>query len=214
MQNLDPPYDPGGRSWRSRLSGLCRSLEDLAHRLREGVSRVVSQAVADAVQDTVRELWGRLVTTPAPAPAPQPSRWDRPSWNDAHDEPEGWHRFGQDQEEENLFRPGSRGSSRLVEELDDDPDDDPDEVPDTTRKPNSSRWPEALAAGLQATAWWLRRRGRLSMLTAIGVGVTSALTTFVLGPVAVAGVALAGSALALFRVTRFAGKIGSFPAFD
>ena len=46
----------------------------------------------------------------------------------------------------------------------------------------SQRWHEALAVGVQAAAWWLRRqRGPVSLLTALTVGTIAGLAILV-GP--------------------------------
>src|SRR4051812_11238629 len=101
MHALDPPFDAGGRSLRDRLRGLCRSLEDVAGRLRESVARVVSQTVADVVQDAVRDLWARLVAAPPLAPRlPDPKR--HAAWRDSPEDGEdagGWNPFGKEPDE-------------------------------------------------------------------------------------------------------------------
>ena len=44
----------------------------------------------------------------------------------------------------------------------------------------AAHWPAAVACGLQAAAWWLRRRAtRCSVLSAVGVGLAFALAVYV-----------------------------------
>jgi hypothetical protein len=61
---------------------------------------------------------------------------------------------------------------------DDEPryDDDPEPASSQQNEPRAGRWGRAMAAGLQAAAWWLRRRpGQVSLLAALAVGAVAGL---------------------------------------
>ena len=70
-------------------------------------------------------------------------------------------------------------------------------------KPSPSRLPSAIAVGFHTTLWWLRRRvSRFPVLTAIVIGLLTALATYVGGPVAAAAMGLAGSAFNLMSLAE------------
>ena len=68
--------------------------------------------------------------------------------------------------------------------------------------PEPTRLRRALAEGLQAASWWLRRGGRFPVLTALSAGLVVVLASYTGGPLAGAGVALAGSALGLVSLAH------------
>jgi hypothetical protein len=172
--------------WLGRhLGRLNRVLSSLGDRLREAVS----EAVGASVDGAVREAVHGLLDGPASPPPLRPPRrgppsaqaplWDRPvEYRGPPERPYGepW----QDHPSEGSYRDWEEG----------DAGDEPEPEP-----PRPSRWPAALAAGLQAAAWWLRRAARPTLLAAAGAGLLAALTAWAWGPLALAG--LAGSALAL-----------------
>jgi hypothetical protein len=62
---------------------------------------------------------------------------------------------------------------------------------------------QALAVGLHTTLGWLRRKvGRYPVLTALAVGLLTALATYLGGPLAAAAVSLAGSAWNLLSLAE------------
>ena len=64
--------------------------------------------------------------------------------------------------------------------------------------PEPARWYRALAAGLEAAAWWLRRTvGKPSLVAALAIGLIFAGLAWLVGP------HLAGSALALAALAGF-----------
>jgi hypothetical protein len=170
--------------WLGRhLGRLNRALSSLGDRVREAVSEAVGASVDGAVREAVR---GMLDGPASPPPLRPPRRgppsaqaplWDRPdeySGPPERDYGEPW--------QDNPYEPSHH----------DWEESDSGEAP---QPPRPSRWPAALAAGLQAAAWWLRRAGRPTLLAAAGAGLLAALTAWAWGPLALAG--LAGSALAL-----------------
>jgi hypothetical protein len=83
-------------------------------------------------------------------------------------------------------------------------------VPNGEPAPEPIRLRRALAEGLRAASWWLGRGDHYSVLTALSAGLVVVLASYAGGPLAGAGVALAGSALGLLSIgqgtlTAFAG---------
>jgi hypothetical protein len=162
------------------LSGHIDRLRDtlgaLGERLRAAIAQAIGGTVAGAVQDAVYLL---LEIPDESSSRPSHDRSLRPAWRGTEDEGWPWH-----------------------EDRDDRDDDTPREEiygSGTAAVPaGRGRWGAALAVGCQAAAWWLRREaGRFAGLKAVGVGLLSALTAYVAGPVVVAGLCLAHSALSL-----------------
>ena len=169
--------------WLGRhLGRLNRALSSLGDRIREAVSAAVGSSVDGAVREAVRGLLDGPASPPLRPPRRGPPSAQTPLWDrsDEYGGPperpygEPW----QDDPYEGSYRGWEAGDSG--------------EEPEP---PRPSRWPAALAAGLQAAAWWLRRAARPTLLTAAGAGLLAALTAWAWGPLALAG--LAGSALAL-----------------
>jgi hypothetical protein len=173
----------GGRLLTRHLHRLCQSLEALAGRVRAAVAETLSNCVSGAVREAVEAALSGSPEPPGRAPSPYPaptsalrsSTWwhdpDRPEWEDGdpYDEP---------QEEYGAPGPGARAEGTPLP---------------------SPRWRSALAAGLQAAAFWLRRwpAARLPWPWAIGLGVVAGAAVYLGGPPVALGVGLAGSALGL-----------------
>ncbi|HVS38480.1 MAG TPA: hypothetical protein VMS17_23175 [Gemmataceae bacterium] len=182
------------RSLSAHLDRLRDTLERLHGRLREAVAEAVGGSVASTAQDAVREA----LVHPAVAPVEnsrsfrRPSRpWDEPNYHDP------W--AARDEDYYSAYRQEHRYDEEPNPyEADDQADEPSSSKQAQASRSRSSRWGLALAAGCQATAWWLQRqKGRFAALAALGVGLTSAVAAYVAGPVLAAGAGLAGSALAL-----------------
>jgi hypothetical protein len=160
------------RALSGHLDRLRDTLGTLGERLRQAITLAVGGTVAGAVQDAVRLL----------LEAPEAPPWERPayrSWRDPEEEDETWY-----------DPPDERGAEAPQSVVGDERPAAPAD--------RRARWGQALAVGCQAIARWLRRQsGRLAGLQALGLGVVSALTAYLAGPVFVAGVCLAHSALSL-----------------
>jgi hypothetical protein len=169
------------------LTRLSETLETISERLREAVSAAVGEAVAGIVRETIRSVLADrpTVLTSSERYAPSPGQ-RRPLWTRPHE-----------MDEEPWF---------------DDPDgyppDDYNEAAppaprdDTTSAP--SRLTRSIAVGFQTTLCWLRGRvGRFPVLTAISVGLLTALATYLGGPLAAAAVGLAGSAFGLLSLAEW-----------
>src|SRR5262249_36725146 len=184
--------DPGCRWLANRLNRLRRTLEGLYDRLREAIAVAVARAAAAA-----RRGGGPPARAGPPPPRPpHPPRRNfapSPGWRDTDDEYDELRRW-----EENLDddqEPEGRGEARS----------------DAAAKepaPEPTRLRRALAEGLQAAGWWLRRGGRFPVLTALGAGLAVLWASYFGGPLAGARVRLAGSALGLLSLGQ--GTLAAF----
>jgi hypothetical protein len=184
MPSIRSMIDPGRRLLARHLTRLSDTLETFGARLREAVSSAVGETVSGIVRETVRAV---LAEQPTVAPAserffqrPRPPRplWERP--DDLQDEP--WF------DDPESYPP------------DEDAVPPPNGAEDTA---DPSRWPRAIAVGFHTTLCWLRRRvGRYPVLTAVAVGLLTALATYAGGPLAAAAVGLAGSAFSLLSLAE------------
>src|SRR5262245_9799775 len=181
--------DPGCRWLAKHLNRLRRTLEGLYDRLREAIAVAVARAAEDAVREGVHAL---LMDTPPPSPPDYPrSHFTPPGWRD--DEEDELRRWEENLDHEQEPRDRSEPSAQVP----------PDEQ---TAEPTRLR--RALAEGLQAAGWWLRRGGRFPLLTALGAGLVVLWASYFGGPLAGAGVALAGSALGLLSLGQ--GTLAAF----
>jgi hypothetical protein len=160
--------DPGSRWLARHFQRLRRSLEALYDRLREAIAVAVARAAEDAVREGVHAL---LADTPPLSPPDYPHRNFAPSpaWRDPNDPDEELRRW-----EENLdndYPAASRGDVGAR-----GPADEPSVEPTRLRR--------ALAEGLQAASWWLRRGGRFPVLTALSAGLVVVLASYIGGPLA------------------------------
>jgi hypothetical protein len=184
MSSLRSLVGAGAGSLARRIDRLRNTLHLLSEKLREAVSTAIGQEVAEAVRDVVFTM----LTGPPNAPdfadrrAP-PYHQTRSLWNPTQESEED---YWQD-----AWNERSTGYREIEEKR------SPNNV---TKGPNrrKARWCHSLAAGLEAGAWWLRRRaGRLPVLAAFVAGLTTALLACTAGWWFAAAVGLAGSALGL-----------------
>src|SRR5262249_40828922 len=165
---------------------LRRTLDGYSARMREAIAVPVARAAEDAVREGVHAL---LADTPPLSPP------DYPRSNFA---PPGAWRSPEDPDDE---------LRRWQEDLDDDYADsarsEPEPpVPTGEPSPEPTRLRRALAEGLQAASWWLRRGDHFSVLAALGAGLVVVLASYAGGPLAGAGVALVGSAFGLMGLAH------------
>jgi hypothetical protein len=190
--------DPGSRWLARHFSRLRRSLEALYDRLREAIAVAVARAAEDAVREAVS---GLLADTPPLSPPDYATR-NFPSaagWREPDDVDKELRRWEENLNDDYAAAASSEAGPRV-------PADEP--------SPEPTRLRRALAEGLQAASWWLRRGGRFPVLTALGAGAVVVLASYTGGPLAGAGVALAGSALGLMSfahaVHTGAGALAAF----
>jgi hypothetical protein len=160
------------------LDRLRHTLDTLSERLREAISTAVGETVAGVARETMRADLAELA--PVMASYEQffhPSHSSQPLWMRPEElEEEPW--FDDPSVEEDIPPPRAIDSNR-----------------------RSSRWPPSIAIGLHTTLWWLRRRvGKFPVMTAVSVGLLTAMATYAGGPLAAAAVGLAGSALGLLSI--------------
>jgi hypothetical protein len=176
--------DPGGRRLARHLNRLSDTLESFGRRLRDAVSSAVGETVSGIVRETVRALLDERPSVPASSERFTPSsQYRHQSWAGADDpDQEPWF---------------------------DDPEDYPGQDNDVSSfdrqrtTGNPAHLPRAIAIGLQTTISWLRRSvGRFPVITAIAVGLLTALATYAGGPLAAALVGLAGSAFNLLSLAE------------
>src|SRR5262249_29449721 len=184
--------DPGCRWLAKHLNRLRRTLEGLYDRLKEAIAVAVARAAEDAVREGVHAL---LADTPPLSPPDYPrSHFTSPSgWRDTDDEFDELRRWEETRDGEQ--EPGGRS--------------EPSPQAHTSEEPaEPTRLRRALAEGLQAASWWLRRGGRFPLLTALGAGLAVLWASYFGGPLAGPGVALAGSALGLLSLGQ--GTLAAF----
>src|SRR5262245_31037191 len=183
--------DPGCRWLAKHLSRLCRTLEGLYDRLREAIAVAVARAAEDAVREGVHAL---LMDKPPLSPPDYPRGHVTPSgWGGTDDDYEELRRWEENLDDEQEPRGRSEPSAQ---------------VPTSEQGPEPTRMRRALAEGLQAAGWWLRRGGRFPVLTALGARLAVLWASYFGGPLAGAGVALAGSALGLLSLGQ--GTLAAF----
>jgi hypothetical protein len=176
--------EPGAHWLGRHLARLRENLESLCERLRAAVALAVGTTVASAVREMVHALLDETNRNPEPLARSQKTaaaRWKDP-WLDDRDEHDPWREMPYESEP---------------------PEDFDSPTPEEVKRTGSARWCRALSAGLQAAAWWLRRRATgLSLVTAVGVAAAVTLAGYAGGPLALAGWGLARSALVLFSLTE------------
>src|SRR5579875_1488133 len=131
------------RNWRVRgklarhLGRLQQHLDAVGEQVREAVATAVGRTVAEAIGEAVFDALAPYGNPTGPESrsypngrrASDPSPWRDPYGYESYDD----RRYDDDDDAESEYR------SSLGDE------------------PHSRRWRRALAAGLQAAAWWLRR---------------------------------------------------------
>jgi hypothetical protein len=158
------------------LARLQEALGGLTEQTRDALARTLADAAADLVGQAVRAALG----APGDGPAFDPWRDRRRATSSPVTDPyEELYGFGP---EDRWYRDQSPSPAAPRP-----PEGDAVEV-----------WPAALALGLRAAAWWLRRRtGRSPLLAALALGTMAAALAAAGGPAALAGLGVAESLLAL-----------------
>jgi hypothetical protein len=194
-----------------RLTQLNTALTDLTARLRSAAATRFADHVAAVVRVAVEEA---LAGPTASTYLPPRSAYHEPTsrWGDRSDPPRyipsaragpesPWPRPWADEEDERRLPPmrGSGLFARDPYESDEDDEADvdfeeadgnePEATPVSVRSsPSTPRLHAALVLGLQASAWWLGRRRRTSLLMALAVGASAGTLVLFGGPLLDAGV--------------------------
>jgi hypothetical protein len=184
---------------------LRQGLDELGEQLRGAVARAVGRSAGDAVSEAVHAALGGPEVQPRPALGPPRGLTGRPSppWQEPDDP---WWREAEE------LGPGGQFATDDFDDrtsFDDYPERDESMAPSEERPPR--RWPRAVAAGLQAAAWWARRHpGRASLLAALAVGAVAALASLLGHAAGAAGLVV--SALGLACLADLAGSLSALLA--
>ena len=211
MYSASFPSRPAHGGLPGHLQRLSQVLAALAERLRESLADAVGRTAADALREAVQvALRGpdspqqpRLTSSPTARPSPSPRYFDegdQPPWRGqgtlARRE-----RFSEDEfDRDDPYEP----------DFYDQPD--PDEPPARQGVPDPGVRRQALAAGLQAAAWfWARHAGRAALPAALAVGLAAGLLTLSAGG-QLGAAALVASALSLLYLADLARWLGTLLA--
>jgi hypothetical protein len=181
---------PARRALAGHLARLGGTLASLAAEVREAVARAVSRSAADAVREAVQAALDGA--GPHSLPPPRYGHcYPSSSWHES----DSWSRDADDRRDRDdpYWAGDDYGRPRYVT-----PDEDLGDE-DTSRagfRPGA--WGRAVAAGWQATTWWLRGRpGPLALPVALAVGLAAGLVALLSEPLAAAALALAGLVMTL-----------------
>ncbi len=158
------------------LGRLQQSLDVVGEQVRQAVASAVGRTIAEAIGEAVYEA-----LRPRAGPSyPQPRSswyadrsatgrrdWDEPAWRREADSSSWRDAYGYDDYDAPRY----------------DDDSEPEDASAPRDPLRARRWGRAVAAGLHAAAWWLRRHpGQVSLLAALTVGAVVGLTALA-GPV-------------------------------
>jgi hypothetical protein len=134
------------------LRRLQQHLDAVGEQLREAVATVVGRTVAEAVGEAVFDA-----LAPYAGPSATESRY-YPAWRRDTSSSSCRDPYTYDSYDDSRYEDDSEYRSSLGDE------------------PHARRWRRAMAAGLQAAAWWLRRHpGQVSLMAALTVGTVAGL---------------------------------------
>jgi hypothetical protein len=172
--------DPGGRMLGRRLDQLALVLENLSTSLCGTIAQALGETVGGLVRDTTLRVLDEL-TGSLPAADPTPLRSYSGEDDGMSDERKDW---------------------AGIEE----PDPYPAEVEDLPIPAAPPRLPTALATGLHAAAWWLRRwTGQGCVLSTVAVGLAATGIAYLGGPLVAAALHLVATGT---HCTTLAHEIG------
>ncbi len=201
MPSLFFLLDPARRALAGHLGRLGGTLASLAAEVREAVSRAVSRSVADAVREAAHAALDGADTGRHSLPPPRYGHRSPSSWHES----DSWPRDADDRgDRDDAYWSGDDyGRPRYVTPEDVDDED----TPRGGLRPGA--WGRAVAAGCQATTWWLRGRpGPLSLPIALAIGLAAGLAALLSEPLAAAALALAGLIVTLLGL-RDAARSGA-----
>lgn len=155
------------------LGQLRHNLDAVGAQMREAVAHAVGRTIAQAVTESVYDAF--VIHSPCSSAlqssargSPELSSLPERKWGEPTSERQThttlWHDpYSPDDEVEDAPHFSMKA--------------EPDDSPSAEGEPRARRWRQALAAGVQAASWWLRRqRGPASLLAALTVGVVAGLT--------------------------------------
>ncbi len=178
------PAPPDRGRLARHLGRLQQSLDTVAEQVRQAVASAVGRTMAEASGEAVYEA-----LRPRAGPSgPQP----RSSWY-ADRAAAGWREW----DEPAWRRQADAWPRRDADGYDEDDDREPEDLPSADPASGAERWGRAVATGLHAAAWWLRRHpGPVSLLAALTVGALAGLAVLVGHASGVAGLVVSALGLA------------------
>jgi hypothetical protein len=184
------------------LGRLQQNLDAVGEQVREAVANAVGRTVAEAIGEAVYEALCPGAGSSRPLPRASGYSGQTSTPQRAWDEP-GWRRAGDSSTWRDPYD---------YEDYDDPPYDDdlpPEETASRQDKSGAGRWGRAVAAGVQAAAWWLRRHpGQVSLLAALTVGTVAGLAVLAGHASGIAGLMASALGLAyLLDLMRSAGSL-------
>lgn len=169
----------------NRLDRLRQTFDHFREQLREAMSEQIGQAVSGAVREAMFHLLADVPGGNAPARRGS-STSHQPVWQDEQDP---WADPDERWEEDHNYDNESAATPNHVQNLN-----------------------HAVLVGCEAAAFWLRQRwGRLPLVVAFLLAGVSAATSYVGGPIAAAGIALAGSTVSLLALVRTSRMVAEPP---
>ena len=203
MSSITVLVRQGGRLLSAQVRRLRVNLERLAAQVREAVARTVSQAVAEAAHEALQIV----LEGPPAASGPwqsRPEEFGRPWGTEADD------RRGKPSRKPRTLYESFTEDNEPEQEIDPEDRDVSEDAPASARP---RRWSRALTVGCQAAAWWLRRHpGRLSGLTATGIGVAAGLVALLASPLLANAGTVAATALSVLALADAARSAASVAA--
>ncbi len=185
------------------LGRLQQSLDVVGEQVRQAVAsavgRTMAEAVGEAVYEALRPRAGPSTARPRSSWYSDHSGstrrdWDEPAWRREADSSSWRDAYGYDDYADPHY---------------DDDDSEQEDASSPHGQLRARRWGRAVAAGLHAAAWWLRRHpGQVSLMAALTVGTVvglAALAGYVSG---IAGLVASALGLAyLLDLVRSAGSL-------
>jgi hypothetical protein len=171
------------------LGRLQQSLDVVGEQVRQAVASAVGRTMAEAIGEAVYEALRPRAGPSYPQPrsswysdrsATGRREWDEPAWRREADSSSWRDAYGYDDYDDARY----------------DDDSESEDASSPHEQLRARRWGRAMAAGLHAAAWWLRRHpGQVSLLAALTVGAVVGLTVLAGHVSGIAG--LVASALGL-----------------
>jgi hypothetical protein len=187
MTSLLSLLAPARRALAGHLSRLGGTLASLAAEVRQAVARAISRSVGDIAREAIEAALDGADAVRHSLPPPRYGhRYPSSSWRES----DSWSRDADDGRERDdpHWSDDDYGRPRYVT-----PDEDLGDVDAPRAGLRPGAWGRAVAAGCQATTWWLRGRpGPLCLPVALAVGLAAGLVALLSEPLAAAALALAG----------------------
>jgi hypothetical protein len=158
------------------LGRLQQHLDAVGEQVREAVATAVGRTIAETVGEAVFDVLAPYAGGPSGAESRYYPAWRRDAGSSSWRDPYDYDNYDGPRYEDDA---DSEYRSPLRDE------------------PHARRWQRAMAAGLQAAAWWLRRHpGQVSLVAALAVGAVAGLAVLASHVSAIATLVLSALGLA------------------